>query len=85
MQAEKTVSTAGLSGISLYDPGALTLVAGAGTPISEIEVALAAEGQRLSDSGYLQPPSDEGGTREASFFFSISLPGFSMFSVLERK
>ena len=47
VQAEKSISTAGLSGISLYDPGALTLVAGAGTPVSEIEAALAAEGQRL--------------------------------------
>ncbi|WP_073332994.1 FAD-binding protein [Wenxinia saemankumensis] len=40
--------TAGLSGIRLYEPGALTLVAGAGTPLAEIEAALAAEGQRLS-------------------------------------
>ena len=48
VQAEKTVSTAGLSGVSLYEPGALTLVAGAGTPLSEIEAALAAEGQRLA-------------------------------------
>lgn len=45
--AERTVSTAGLSGISLYEPGALTLVAGAGTPLAEVEAALAAEGQRL--------------------------------------
>ena len=37
----------GLTGIELYDPGALTLVAKAGTPLAEIEVALAAEGQML--------------------------------------
>ncbi len=36
-----------ISGISLYEPGALTLIAGAGTPLAEIEAALAAEGQRL--------------------------------------
>jgi glycolate oxidase FAD binding subunit len=47
VQAADTLSTAGLSGISLYEPGALTLVAGAGTPLSEIEAALEAEGQRL--------------------------------------
>ncbi|MEL6794974.1 MAG: FAD-binding protein, partial [Pseudomonadota bacterium] len=47
VQAEKTVSTADLSGISLYEPGALTLVAGAGTPLAEVEAALGAEGQRL--------------------------------------
>ncbi len=42
-----TLSTAGLRGIVLYEPGALTLVARAGTPVSEIDTALAAEGQRL--------------------------------------
>ncbi|MCV3274239.1 FAD-binding protein [Roseobacter sinensis] len=42
------VSVAGLSGITLYEPGALTLVAQAGTPISEIEDALTAENQRLA-------------------------------------
>lgn len=42
------LSTTGLSGVSLYEPGALTLVAGAGTPLAEIEATLAAEGQRLA-------------------------------------
>ena len=41
------LSTAALTGITLYDPGALTLVAWAGTPLAEVEAALAAEGQRL--------------------------------------
>lgn len=41
------LSVAGLSGIALYEPGALTLVAAAGTPLAEVEAALAAEGQRL--------------------------------------
>ena len=41
------LSTAGLSGIELYEPGALTLVAQAGTPVAEIEAALAKENQRL--------------------------------------
>ncbi|MEL6233425.1 MAG: FAD-binding protein [Pseudomonadota bacterium] len=43
----RPLSTAGLSGITLYEPGALTLVARAGTPLAEIEAALAAEGQIL--------------------------------------
>ena len=47
VQAEQTLSLARLSGITLYEPGALTLVARAGTPIAEIEAALAAEGQML--------------------------------------
>ncbi|MDU8943684.1 FAD-binding protein [Ovoidimarina sediminis] len=41
------LSLAGLSGITLYEPGALTVVAKAGTPVAEIEAALAAENQRL--------------------------------------
>ena len=40
--------THGLSGITLYEPGALTLVAQAGTPLKEIQAALAGEGQRLA-------------------------------------
>ena len=44
----EVLSTSAMSGISLYEPGALTIVAGAGTPIAEIETALAAENQRLA-------------------------------------
>jgi glycolate oxidase FAD binding subunit len=43
----KFLSTANMSGITLYEPGALTIVAQAGTPMAEIEAALAAENQRL--------------------------------------
>jgi glycolate oxidase FAD binding subunit len=41
------LETSGLAGIELYEPGALTIVAKAGTPLADIEAALAAEGQRL--------------------------------------
>jgi glycolate oxidase FAD binding subunit len=41
------LETGALAGISLYEPGALTLVAGAGTPLAEIEAALEGDGQRL--------------------------------------
>ena len=44
----EVLSVAGLSGITLYEPGALTLVAQAGTPLDEIKAALAAENQRLA-------------------------------------
>ncbi|MHA1530253.1 MAG: glycolate oxidase subunit GlcE [Alphaproteobacteria bacterium] len=47
VRAEATLSTAGLRGITLYEPGALTLVVKAGTPVADIEAALAAEGQML--------------------------------------
>ncbi|WP_171042869.1 FAD-binding protein [Maritimibacter alexandrii] len=38
----------GIVGVTLYEPGALTLVVGAGTPLAEIEALLEAEGQRLA-------------------------------------
>ncbi|EKE44742.1 glycolate oxidase, GlcE subunit [Oceaniovalibus guishaninsula JLT2003] len=44
----EALSVARLSGVTLYEPGALTLVARAGTPLAEIEQALAAENQRLA-------------------------------------
>jgi glycolate oxidase FAD binding subunit len=48
-RADGTVlSTAKLQGITLYEPGALTLVARTGTPLAEIEAALSAERQRLA-------------------------------------
>jgi glycolate oxidase FAD binding subunit len=37
-----------MTGVELYEPGALTLVARAGTPVAEIEALLAGEGQRLA-------------------------------------
>lgn len=43
----EVLETSGLSGITLYEPGALTLVVAAGTPLAEVEQVLAAEGQRL--------------------------------------
>ena len=45
--AGEVLSTSGLSGIDLYEPGALTIVVKAGTPLVEVEAALAAENQRL--------------------------------------
>ena len=44
----EVLETGGLSGISLYEPGALTLVAGAGTPLAQVESVLAGERQRLA-------------------------------------
>lgn len=46
--AGEVLETSGLSGITLYEPGALTLVAQAGTPLVEIEAALTKENQRLA-------------------------------------
>jgi len=44
----ETLNVSGLSGLVLYEPGALTLVAQAGTPVAEIEAALAEHNQRLA-------------------------------------
>ena len=44
----EVLSLSEMVGIELYDPGALTLVAKAGTPLADIEAALAAEGQMLA-------------------------------------
>ncbi|WP_412564575.1 FAD-binding protein [Thalassobius sp. MITS945101] len=45
--AGDVLETSGLAGVELYEPGALTLVVKAGTPVAEVEAMLAAEGQRL--------------------------------------
>ena len=48
VDAARALSVSKLTGISLYEPGALTIVAAAGTSLAEINAALDAEGQRLS-------------------------------------
>jgi glycolate oxidase FAD binding subunit len=47
VQAERALSTRNLAGITLYEPAELVLSARAGTPLAEVEAALAARGQRL--------------------------------------
>ena len=46
-QAERTLSLAKLSGITLYEPAELVIAAHAGTPLAEIEAALVSRGQML--------------------------------------
>ncbi|WP_068115573.1 FAD-binding protein [Tropicimonas marinistellae] len=48
MARGEPLSVAGIAGITLYEPGALTLVARAGTPLRDVDAALAEEGQRLA-------------------------------------
>ncbi|WP_376874655.1 FAD-binding protein [Albirhodobacter sp. R86504] len=43
----EVLETRGLTGVRLYEPGAMTLVVGAGMPLAEVEALLASEGQRL--------------------------------------
>ena len=44
----EVLETGDLTGIALYEPGALTIVVKAGTPLAEVEAALVAENQRLA-------------------------------------
>lgn len=45
--AAAALRSTALQGVTLYEPGALTLVVRAGTPLEEVRGLLAAEGQRL--------------------------------------
>ena len=48
MQTAASVSTKGLRGITLYEPSEMVMSARAGTPLAQIEDALAARGQMLA-------------------------------------
>ncbi|MGI6245785.1 MAG: FAD-binding protein [Pseudochelatococcus sp.] len=48
VDADSLLTTRELAGIVTYEPGALTLIARAGTPVEDIERVLAAEGQALA-------------------------------------
>lgn len=52
----EVLETSGLSGVELYEPGALTLVVRAGTPLAEVETVLAGDRQRLA----FEPPDLRG-------------------------
>jgi glycolate oxidase FAD binding subunit len=48
MQTAATLSTAALTGVTLYEPAELVLSARAGTPLAKVEALLADSGQRLA-------------------------------------
>ncbi|WP_439598496.1 glycolate oxidase subunit GlcE [Falsiroseomonas sp.] len=56
VQAARSLTTRGLTGITLYKPTELVLSARAGTPLPEIEAALAEHGQMLAP----EPPDTRG-------------------------
>jgi glycolate oxidase FAD binding subunit len=75
--AARTISLRRLAGIRLYEPEELVMSAGAGTPVTEIEAALAAHGQMLA----FEPPdlgAFYGGTKGAGTIggaFACNLAG----------
>jgi glycolate oxidase FAD binding subunit len=52
MQTAATLSTARLTGVTLYEPAEMVLSALSGTPLAEVEALLAAKGQRFA----FEPP-----------------------------
>lgn len=48
IETDATLSTEGLTGITLYEPGSLNMVVRAGTPLEEVTAALDAENQQLA-------------------------------------
>ncbi|WP_421726634.1 FAD-binding protein [Bauldia sp.] len=48
VQAAATLSAAGLTGVTLYEPAEQVIAAWAGTPLAEVESVLATENQRLA-------------------------------------
>ncbi|WP_062013371.1 glycolate oxidase subunit GlcE [Aureimonas sp. AU4] len=78
VQAARTLSTAGLSGILFYEPEELVLSARAGTPLAEIETLLAGRGQRLDfepiDYGPLHGRPAGGGTLGGLMACNLSGP-----------
>jgi glycolate oxidase FAD binding subunit len=54
VQAARSLSTRGLTGVTLYRPSELIISARAGTPLAEVEATLAEKGQQLiAESPYL--------------------------------
>ena len=78
VDAAATLSTAGLTGIDLYEPAELVMSAGAGTRLSEIEAVLAERDQALAfeppDYGALSGGEPDGQTIGGVFACNLAGP-----------
>ena len=67
VQAARSLSTRNLTGITLYSPNELIISARAGTPLSEVEAALAEHGQHIiAEPPYSGEPQTLGGVVAAN-------------------
>ncbi len=75
--ADVLLSTERLSGITLYEPGELVMSAGAGTPLAEIEAALAEHRQELAfePADYGPISGGEAGVQTIGGVFACNLSG----------
>jgi glycolate oxidase FAD binding subunit len=70
VQAARSLSTRNLAGITLYSPNELIISARAGTPLSEIEAALAQHGQHI-----IAEPPDPGAPQTVGGVVATNLSG----------
>lgn len=77
LSADVTISTASMRGITLYQPNELVMSAKTGTPLSDIESELAANGQMLAFEPMDLAPATggPGGTQTIGGVFASNLPG----------
>ncbi len=78
VQAAHVLDLSGLSGVEMYEPNELVMSARAGTPLAEVEAALAAESQQLAfeppDWGPLLGATERSGTIGGAFACNLSGP-----------
>ncbi|MEE9547171.1 MAG: FAD-binding protein, partial [Hyphomicrobium sp.] len=77
MESAVTLTTTSLRGIALYEPSELVMSAGAGTPLSAVEVELAGRGQMLAFEPIDLGPATGGpqGAQTIGAVFATNLSG----------
>jgi glycolate oxidase FAD binding subunit len=78
-RADTVLSTAGLKGVTLYEPTEIVMSARSGTPVYEIEAILAARGQMLAFEPVDLGPATgaPGGALSIGGVFATNFPGLA--------